>query len=328
MDCNAVSIKSLGLYFGVNSDLFSRQYKNKLSDYRAWDQYSHACEYLVFPQNMGKFLSIDETSLSNGELYTILTNKSASGKKGTIIGIFKGVEAYSIISRIREHIPKQLLRQVEEITLDLSPTMNAIAKSCFANAKRVADRFHVQSLTYDAVQQIRIEYRWEAIEQENNEIKHARETDSEYSPEILSNGDSPKQLLARSRYLLFKSPNAWTSSQKERASILFQKYPKIAQAYELAMELKEAYNHRCQKEVDWLKLAHWAEKVRQTGFKSFNTIANTFFNYYDNISNYYTNRSTNAAAESFNAKIKDFRRQFRGVVDVRFFLYRLTKIYA
>jgi hypothetical protein len=39
-------------------------------------------------------------------------------------------------------------------------------------------------------------------------------------------------------------------------------------------------------------------------------------------------RSTNAAAESFNAKIKDFRRQFRGVVDVKFFLYRLCKIYA
>ncbi|MCE5227161.1 MAG: transposase [Porphyromonadaceae bacterium] len=37
---------------------------------------------------------------------------------------------------------------------------------------------------------------------------------------------------------------------------------------------------------------------------------------------------TNAAAESFNAKIKEFRRQFRGVTDIKFFLYRLCKIYA
>ncbi|WP_430809556.1 MULTISPECIES: transposase [unclassified Carboxylicivirga] len=44
--------------------------------------------------------------------------------------------------------------------------------------------------------------------------------------------------------------------------------------------------------------------------------------------NYFNGRSTNAAAESFNAKIKDFRRQFRGVKDVNFFLYRLCKIYA
>ncbi len=89
-----------------------------------------------------------------------------------------------------------------------------------------------------------------------------------------------------------------------------------------------AYNHMCDKEVGWLKLAHWVEKVRQSGFKSFNTIPNTFFNYYDNISNYFNNRSTNAAAESFNAKIKEFRRQFRGVTDIKFFLYRLTKIYT
>ncbi|WP_244880317.1 hypothetical protein [Saccharicrinis fermentans] len=38
--------------------------------------------------------------------------------------------------------------------------------------------------------------------------------------------------------------------------------------------------------------------------------------------------STYAAAESFNAKVKDFRRQFRGVVDEKFFLFRLTKIFA
>ncbi|WP_252191228.1 transposase [Polaribacter sp. Q13] len=44
--------------------------------------------------------------------------------------------------------------------------------------------------------------------------------------------------------------------------------------------------------------------------------------------NYFNNRSTNASAESFNAKIKEFRTQFRGVRDVKFFLYRLTKLYA
>ncbi len=147
-------------------------------------------------------------------------------------------------------------------------------------------------------------------------------------PEILLNGDSVKQLLARSRHLLFKSHEKWTPSQKERSELLFERYPKIKEAYYLAQELKSAYNQNCIKEVGWLKLAHWSEKVRQSGFKSFNTIADTFFNYYDNISNYFNNRSSNAAAESFNAKIKEFRRQFRGVVDVKFFLFRLTNIYA
>lgn len=39
-------------------------------------------------------------------------------------------------------------------------------------------------------------------------------------------------------------------------------------------------------------------------------------------------RSSNAAAESFNAKIKAFRASLRGIVDEKFFLFRLAKIYA
>ena len=41
-----------------------------------------------------------------------------------------------------------------------------------------------------------------------------------------------------------------------------------------------------------------------------------------------TYQASNAAAESFNAKIKAFRASLRGIVDEKFFLYRLAKIYA
>ena len=41
-----------------------------------------------------------------------------------------------------------------------------------------------------------------------------------------------------------------------------------------------------------------------------------------------TQRLTNASAESFNAKIKAFRTQFRGVTDIKFFMYRLSKLYS
>ena len=40
------------------------------------------------------------------------------------------------------------------------------------------------------------------------------------------------------------------------------------------------------------------------------------------------NRSTNASAESLNAKIKDFRAQLRGVIDKKFFIFRLIKIFG
>jgi len=68
--------------------------------------------------------------------------------------------------------------------------------------------------------------------------------------------------------------------------------------------------------------------VEIAGFKSFNSVVNTIKNNYNHILNYFNNRSTNASAESFNAKIKALRRQFRGVRNVEFFLYRLMMIYA
>ena len=75
-------------------------------------------------------------------------------------------------------------------------------------------------------------------------------------------------------------------------------------------------------------MSKWYNSVEVSGFKSFNTISRTIQIHYETILNYFNNRSTNASAESFNAKIKEFRAQFRGVKDVEFFLFRLTKIYA
>ncbi|MDR3251914.1 MAG: transposase, partial [Tannerella sp.] len=50
--------------------------------------------------------------------------------------------------------------------------------------------------------------------------------------------------------------------------------------------------------------------------------------HYEEILNFFIKRSTNASAESFNAKIKNFRASLRGVNDMDFFLFRLSKIFA
>ncbi|WP_244906367.1 transposase [Jejuia pallidilutea] len=43
--------------------------------------------------------------------------------------------------------------------------------------------------------------------------------------------------MARSRYLLYKAPNNWTQSQYLRSKILFEQYPDIKKAYNLALRL-------------------------------------------------------------------------------------------
>ncbi|WP_109673045.1 transposase [Dyadobacter jejuensis] len=67
--------------------------------------------------------------------------------------------------------------------------------------------------------------------------------------------------------------------------------------------------------------------------ESFRTESRSIQTHYADILNFFVNRSTNASAGSFNratvrAKIKAFRATSRGVKDVSFFLFRLSRLYA
>lgn len=311
----------------MNGKKLQRQYKKHLSNFSTWEQREHASEWLIFPENIGSHLSIDEVNLSMGELYTVVTNKAGKGKKGSIVAIIAGTKSEVVINHLQK-IDFKKRNQVTEITLDMANSMKLIAKKSFPKAKQVTDRFHVQKLALEAVQEVRIRLKWDALDQENSAITESKLNKTPFISREFSNGDTAKQLLTRSRFLLYKSPNKWSDSQKERAIILFEEYPEIKTVYYLSQKLRNIYNNNADKIVAITKLAHWYNDVENLGIKSFNTIMNTVKINYDSILNYFDKRSTNASAESFNAKIKAFRNQFRGVRKVDFFLFRLTKLFS
>ena len=288
---------------------------------------SHAGDWLLFDENLGESLSIDETCLSSGEVYTFLTNKAGKGGRGTLVAVVRGTKAEDVI-RVLEKIDLSKRKTVKEITLDLSSSMMIIARTVFPKALIISDRFHVQKLYYDALDDMRIAYRWMARDRENEEMKEAKAKNETYKPFRYSNGDTRKQLLARAKFILTKHKSKWTESQRLRAEMIFENYPELKKAYDLAMELTDIYNARSIKDAARLKLARWFNKVEKLGVDNFYTVIDTFKNHYDTILNFFVNRATNANAESFNAKVKAFRAQFRGVTDIPFFLYRLMKLCA
>ena len=81
---------------------FELQYKHYLSNFHDWNQLDHASDYILFPENAGTRLSIDETSLTNGELYTVVTNKSALGKKGVLVAMIKGTKVADIVPVLKK----------------------------------------------------------------------------------------------------------------------------------------------------------------------------------------------------------------------------------
>ena len=120
-----------------------------------------------------------------------------------------GTRSEDVIKVLRR-IDEELRLAVEEVTLDLSDSMRKIVRSAFPNASRVIDRFHIQKLACDAVQELRVKHRWDAIQQANDEMESARLEGCGYTPFRYENGDTRKELLMRSRCLLFKAANKWT----------------------------------------------------------------------------------------------------------------------
>lgn len=348
MESEPITTRSLEKDYHIDGDEFGRAYKEYISGFRTWSELEHADEWLIFPENIGPQVSIDETCLSMGEVYTIVSNKDAHGRKGCIIAIVKGTKAKDVI-KVLEKIEKPLRESVVEVTLDFSDSMHSIVETCFPKAMITLDRFHHQQFCLEALQEIRREYRREqmtrdakAREEHRLMMKELAKNDgpwiddrgnpirrnARYYPERLENDETRAELLARSKGLLMMSPDKWTETQKQRAQILFREFPDIKAAFSLSHSLRMIFSQRCSKEQGAESLRSWYVKVGEFGNKAFNDIAAAMYAREDEILNYFVNRSTNASAESLNAKIKHFRAMLRGIVDKKFFLFRLTKIYA
>lgn len=271
-------------------------------------------------------MSLDETSLSKGELYTYLTNKEGRGRKGTLVACIKGTKAIEICDVITKISLEERLK-VKEVTIDMARNMESAVRRCFPNAKIVADRFHVVKLVLDGLQHLRVKLRWAAIKEENESIKEAKDKGVKFKSKEFKNGDTLKQLLARSRYILAKKEKDWTENQSKRAAILYQEYPELKKAYNHCMQLRNIYETKLKSRAEE-QLNQWIDKTATIEIEEFYTAANSINYNKENILNFFDNRNTNASAESFNSKIKLFRANLRGVTDVKFFLFRLFKLFA
>lgn len=319
-------MSNIASYYCVKSDKFRRHYKRHSSGFDLWDQKSHAEDFMLFPENIGPYLSIDEVSTSRGELYTFVTNKAGKGKKGTLIASVKGTRSKDIIE-VLQKLTLQVRSQVKEVTLDMAKNMESAVRTSFPRADLVTDRFHVVKLVIDALQHVRIKLRWEAIDQENSRIKQSKQDKKRYIPKLFENGDTSKQLLARSRHILAKKPSKWTENQAFRAQILFREHPELKEAYHHSMEFRGIYEELIDHKAR-ARLLAWILTTKEVNIQEFNTAAHSIEGHLENIINFFKNRNTNANAESFNAKIKLFRANLRGVTDIPFFLFRLQKLFA
>lgn len=337
-----------------------KAYKEQLSDFPVWEQKNHATEWILMEDNIGPHMSLDETAPSRGDLFTILSNKDGHGRKGTIAATVRGTRSEEL-SAVFDRIPLEKRLTVREITMDFSDSMCAAATASFPNAQITIDCFHVVQLATSALNEMRMRHKRKAMAEDARKRKEHRQRlkrnrgqsekrrrereakgiekskrgrkpkrrNEAYAPVRLENGDTEVELLTRCRYFISQSREKWTDSQKKRASILFERYPDMLPAYELVNELRSIFkNKTLTKETAATALEKWYGEVKASGFKTLVNVADTIESRQDHVLNYFKERHTNASAESLNSKIKGFRSMLRGVSDLPFFMYRVSRIFG
>lgn len=111
MEKSPVTCHTLEKFYHIDGHTFEKQYKEVLSGYRHWEELDHADEWLLFPGNIGPGPAIDESSLSNGELYTFVTNRDARTQEQSPVAVVAGTKSEFFSVQPKEESKRGLVRR-------------------------------------------------------------------------------------------------------------------------------------------------------------------------------------------------------------------------
>lgn len=327
---------------GMDAKKLSRWYKDSLSGYKeakangdikrhdlvVQEGYSEQrIKVPIFkPDNLGDYLAIDEKTI-DGICYTILSNRETN-KIVMMAATLKVKHLTALLSQI----PVTQRYSVKSITRDLSASYEWLCRACFPNAYQVADKFHIIREVLEQLQSTRIRHRQELLALERKKNKTTLEKLS--LNEECANGDTLKQLLHRSRGLLFKREHEWTEEQSSRAIELFKRYPEIKEIYKYCQKIRQWYNpireNSTPKKLDTkkAKLDLLIEEGLESEVEEMKNIATYMKRHKTNITYYFIQKETNAKAEALNQNLQRFISVNYGARNSDFFLYRVNKQFS
>lgn len=273
------------------------------------------------PENFGREMAVDEKMIDE-DFYTVMTNRQ-TGKIALLAQTVRSKELEKLIEKIPE-----VKDMVQNITCDLSPTYEKFCNESFAKATQIADKFHVIRYCVEALQAVRIRIKQQIQSDLPKDKKERKEAEN---ASRLANGETPSEMLTRSRYLLFKRTNEWKEHQKRRAELLFETFPELRTAYQHAIEFRQLLDkknigaHFLTIDKQW---ATWHEHVEDDPVPEMENLSALVQRHEKKIRNYLIDGHTNAKAENMNSKIQRFITANYGTRDHDFFLFRVAKYFS
>jgi len=139
-------MEELARLYDINKKTLSHYYIHITSDFAKdrpenwwpWVYQNISKRGWINGENVWERMCIDEKNIS-GEVYTILSNS----KEDKIVAILPGTSSQPIVEKLKLGLNPNERDKGEEISMDMSGSMELIVENTFWKAIKVTDRFHV-----------------------------------------------------------------------------------------------------------------------------------------------------------------------------------------
>ncbi len=261
----------------------------KVNPQRVWNLFNYWISQAKEADDVSSIskLGVDETSSKKGHKYLTL---GVDLDESRVIHVTEG-KGKATIKSIQKHLESKGVEkeQVQQISMDLSPSFIAGAAESFPKAQITFDRFHVVKLLNEAMNQVRI-----AERKEHDQLKGHK-------------------------YTFLRNRNNLSDKQENALSEMITLYPTLGEAY----RLKELFNDLWgmpDKQTAEAFLAQWCGEVEAAKIPAFKKFSRTVKAHWSGIIHFVESRITNGILEGINSKVQLAKRRARGYRNIDNFI--------
>ena len=261
----------------------------KVNPQRIWTIFNHWIGKAKIADDVSSItqLGIDETSSKKGHKYVTL---GVDLEESRVIFVTEG-KGKATLHNLQEHLENKGVEkeQIEQISMDLSPSFIAGAAEAFPSAEITFDRFHVVKLLNEAMNQVRISER--------------KEHDA----------------LKGHKYTFLRNRENLTNKQEVSLAEMIDLYPTLGQAYRLKELFNDLWSMPDKVSAEAF-LKQWCEEVENSKIPAFMKFVKTVRSHWSGIIHFVETKITNGILEGINSKVQLAKRRARGYRNINNFI--------
>jgi transposase len=231
-----------------------------------------------------RLIGVDELSYRRHHEYVTVVIDHVAQR---VVWARPGKDAATLAEFFKELGPERC-EQLEAVTIDMSGAYIKAVTDASSQAKIIFDRFHVQRLAHDAVDEVR-----------RAEVRESRGTEG-------------AKVLKRTRFILHKNPWNLSNIEGERLAQLQRTNKPIYRAYLLKEGLAGILD-ALDVDIARIKLRDWIGWATKSRLEPFKKLARTIKEHFDGILAYIPLRLNNGRTEGMNGKIRVITRRSYGL---------------